>query len=142
MYFTSKVRGKQLLSVTMAGRNSRGSRYQSRECIFCRADYWSEKCNAITDPRARREFLKTTRFVSDPSKNIIQVEIVRKKKLLSIVRDGLHNSAICIERNKRNGNQSAEAGNAKQLQILFLIYILCFCKQLTSLFKISQVTNK
>lgn len=55
--FSPEYTGSTLLTVTMADRNSRSSRFPSRKSIFCRGDYWPEKCNAITDPIVKLKYV-------------------------------------------------------------------------------------
>ena len=54
--FDSKYTGSALYSSTASrGQNSTKS---SVKCIFCKGEFWSDKCNIVPDPIARKEFLK------------------------------------------------------------------------------------
>ena len=44
------------LHVAGNSRSSRGS--NAVKCVFCKGFHWSDKCQVITDPEARKEFLR------------------------------------------------------------------------------------
>ena len=60
-YFTKQT-GSALLS-TGVDRNLKGKQQFSRKCIFCKGGHWSDKCNIITDPQARKEYLKNNKIM-------------------------------------------------------------------------------
>ena len=54
--FDSKYTGSTLyFSTASRGQNPTKSLVK---CIFCKGEHWSDKCNIVTDPIARKEFLK------------------------------------------------------------------------------------
>ena len=52
--FGSKYTGSVLYSATAS--KSQNPTKSSLKSIFCKSEHWSDKCNIVTDPTARKEF--------------------------------------------------------------------------------------
>ena len=69
-------------------------------CVFCRGNHWSDKCGIVTDPTARKEHLKNNKLCflclmgGHNSRDC-------KKSRTCFYCNGVHNSAICLRRVKK-----------------------------------------
>ena len=57
--FDSKYTGSALYS-SAASRGQNPSKSSSLKRIFCKGEHWSDKCNIVADPIARKNFLRIT----------------------------------------------------------------------------------
>lgn len=74
-----------------------------QKCVFCEGCHWSDKCPVITDVASRKECLKKSNrcflcFRENHKQNQCQ-----KKKPCFYCR-GIHNSALCFQKNKKKGD--------------------------------------
>ena len=74
------------------------------KCIFCRGNHWSDKCNVISDFEARKDFLKKEKICFLCLKPD-HLSCNCTKTIPCNYCKGMHNSAICNDRNKQ-GNQT------------------------------------
>ena len=81
-------------------------------CVFCQDKHWSDKCQVVTYPLSRREFLKKSGKCSLYLKDNHQVKNCKKSKPC-YYRKGLHNSEICFQNDKK-GNSPKLADKIKQ----------------------------
>ena len=91
----SKYTGSELYSST-ASRDQNHSK-SPVECIFCKGKHWSDKCNIVTDPIARKEFLKNNNFCFRCLKKDHLSRNCKRSKTCFYCKP-CHNSAICTER--------------------------------------------
>ena len=80
------------LHVAGNSRSSRGS--NAVKCVFCKGFYWSHKCRVITDPEARKEFLRKGKkcFLC---LNVDHVSRNCTKSKPCFYCKGMHNSVAC-----------------------------------------------
>ena len=70
-------------------------------CVFCKKTHWSDKCGIISDPSSRKEFLKQGGYCFLCLKEDHKIRECKSKKGCFYCK-GLHNSAICSEREKKD----------------------------------------
>ena len=80
--------------------------------FFCQDKQWSDKCEVVTDPLSWKEFLKKSGKCFLCLKDNHQVKDCKKSKPCYYCK-GLHNSAICFQKDKK-GDPSKLAEEIKQ----------------------------
>ena len=70
-------------------------------CVFCKKPHWSDKCRTISDPSSRKQFLKQGGYCFLCLKEDHKIRDCKRKKGCFNCK-GLHNSAICSEREKKD----------------------------------------
>ena len=75
-------------------------------CVFCKKTHWSDKCETISDPSSRKEILKQSGYCFLCLKEDHKIRDCKSKKGCFYCK-GLHNSAICSEREKKD-NENKE----------------------------------
>ena len=94
------------LHVGVGSRSERNSKTVNK-CVFCKGSHWSDKCRVISDPEARKEFLRKGKrcFLC------LRVDHVSRncpKSKECFFCKGMHNSAICTNRNNRGKTNQNE----------------------------------
>ena len=110
--FDFKYAGSALYSSTASrGQNPTKS---SVKCIFCKGEHWSDKCNIVTDPIARKEFLKNNKLCFRCLKKDHLSRNYKRSKTCFYCK-GCHNSAICAERKgSTDGSQKTDSKNSTE----------------------------
>ena len=139
--FESKYTGSALYSSTASRRQNPTK--SPVKCIFCKGEHWSDKCNIVTDPIARKEFLKNNNLcfrclkkdhLSRNCKRSKTVFIANEVTILLFVRK--EKVLLMIHR------KLIQKTLLKVLQILRQVFLLCCCKPLILSLKAQHVKNK
>ena len=77
-------------------------------CVFCKKTHWSDKCGTISDPSSRKEFLKQGGYCFLCLKEDHKIRDCKRKKGCFYCK-GLHNSAICSEREKTDNKNKEDS---------------------------------
>ena len=113
-------------------------------CGFCQDKHWSDKCQVVTDPLSRREFLKKSGKCFLCLKDNHHVKNCKKSKLCYYCK-GLHNSAIYFQKGKK-GDSLNLADEIKRLNLLKILMVATYnlmfrllcSKQLPLLLKVQR----
>ena len=77
-------------------------------CVFCKKPHWSDKCRTISDPSSRKQFLKQGGYCFLCLKEDHKIRDCKRKKGCFYCK-GLHNSAICSERQKKDDKNNEDS---------------------------------
>ena len=77
-------------------------------CVFCKKPHWSDKCRTITDPSSRKQFLKQGSYCFLCLKEVHKIRDCKRKKGCFYCK-GLHNFAICSERDKKDDKKKEDS---------------------------------
>ena len=77
-------------------------------CVFCKKRQWSDKCRTISDPSSQKQFLKQGRYCFLCRKEDHKIRDCKRKKGFFYCK-GLHSSAICSERDKKDDKNKEDS---------------------------------
>ena len=77
-------------------------------CVFCKKPHWSDKCRTISDPSSRKQFLKQGGYCFLCLKEDHKIRDCKRKKSCFYGK-GLHNSAVCSERVKKDDKNKEDS---------------------------------
>ena len=77
-------------------------------CVFCKKPHWSDKCRTISDPSSRKQFLKQGGYCFLCLKEDNKIRNCKRMKDCFYCK-GLHNFAICSERDKKDDTNKEDS---------------------------------
>ena len=113
---------------------TRSSHQSKVKCVFCRTSHFSDKCSVISDCEARKKFLTENKkcFLCLGSGHVSR-NCVKKKTYYYC--KGMHNSAICYNKNKSTKTEEKEKIRQKlkliklkQRQIVHQVFLRFYFK--------------
>ena len=96
---------------------------RGKSCVFCNGSHWSDKCKIVSDPKARKEFLKINKLCFICLKGDHTSQNCKKSKACFYCKC-LHNSAICNKRQPKDKEDSSTNLVSNYSQILLQTVLL------------------